>query len=87
MPKESIRALANKMLKKKVQEHERQWKERDKASARYKYNLRPLFMNLEFESHLEANPLLKAIEWMQDVFSKKQSLTKQKTAEIPTDFI
>ncbi len=44
-------------------------------------------MNLEFESHLEANPLLKAIEWMQDVFSKKQSLTKQKTAEIPTDFI
>ncbi|MES2608310.1 MAG: Tn3 family transposase [Pseudomonadota bacterium] len=87
LPKELIKALANKMLKKKVQEHERQWKERDKASARYKYNLRPLFMNLKFESRLEENPLLKAIEWMQDVFSKKQALTKQKTEEIPIDFI
>lgn len=44
-------------------------------------------MNLEFESRLPENPLLKAVEWMQSVFSKKQALTKQKTEEVPIEFI
>jgi TnpA family transposase len=44
-------------------------------------------MNLEFESRISEDPLLKAIEWMQDLFLKKQVLTKQKIENIPTDFI
>lgn len=43
LSKELIKSLANKMLKKKVQQHERQWKERNKTTVRYKQNLRPLF--------------------------------------------
>lgn len=87
LPKESIRSLANKMLKKKSQRINKQWIERDKAKTRYKQNLRPLFMNLEFESQLQDNPLLKAMKWMQSIFSKKEALAKQKIEDVPLDFI
>lgn len=87
LPKEEIRALANRMLKKKTKEQEGKWKERDKTAMRYKQNLRPLFMSLKFESQIENHPLLKAIEWMQDILSRKQGLNKQKTESIPVDFI
>ena len=87
LPKEEIRALANRMLKKKTKEQEGKWKERDKTAMRYKQNLRPLFMSLKFESRIENHPLLKAIEWMQDILSRKQALNKQKTENIPVDFI
>lgn len=87
LPKDKMRVLANKMLKKKPQQQEKQWAQRDKMMARYRHNLRPLFMNIEFESHIPNNPLLKAAHWMKSVFAQKLPLSKQKIEEIPLDFI
>lgn len=87
LSKEDIRTLANKMLNKKNQREGKQWKERDKTAVRYRHNLRPLFMSIEFDSRLKENPLLKAIHWMQGVFLRKQTLTKQKIDDIPIDFM
>ncbi len=44
-------------------------------------------MSIEFDSCLKDNPLLKAIHWMQGVFLRKQTLTKQEVDDVPTDFM
>lgn len=36
---------------------------------------------------IDNNPLLKSVQWMQNVFFKKQSLSSQKIEDIPDDFI
>ena len=87
LPKESIRSIGEKMVQKKQRKQDLQWEERDKAAIRYRHNLRPLFMRIDFESKLPDNPLLKAIRWMKSVFSKKESLSQQKFEEFPSEFI
>ena len=87
LPKESIRTIGKKMLKKPQHNLERQWKERDKRSARYKHHLRPLFMKIDFVSQFPDNPLLKAIQWMKKIFSIQQSLTKKPFEAFPHAFI
>jgi TnpA family transposase len=87
LPKESIKLLGEKLLKKTRHQQDSQWKERDKASARYKHHLRPLFVNIDFESKHEGNPLIKAIEWMKQIFEKQQSLAKQPADNFPKEFI
>jgi TnpA family transposase len=87
LPKASIRSIGEKMLKKTHRKQVIQWKERDKALSRYKHNLRPLFMKIDFESKLPDNPLLKAIGWMKSVFAKQQSLSQQAFDEFPREFI
>jgi hypothetical protein len=89
LPKESIRTIGEKMIKKHKPKRKQilMWKERDRASARYKHHLRPLFLATNFKSQQVDNPLLKAIEWMKEVFAKQQSLTQQNKDHFPQDFI
>jgi TnpA family transposase len=87
MPKEEIKIEGNQLIKKKIRRTEIQWKIRDKTVKRYKQNLRPLFTHTEFESRIDNNPLLKVIQWMQEIFLKKQSLPSQKIENIPDEFI
>ena len=87
LPKESIRSIGEKLVKKPNRKQEPQWKERDKAALQYIHNLRPLFMKIDFESQLPNNPLLKAIQWMKGIFIKKQPLTQQSFSDFPRDFI
>ena len=83
LPKESIRAIGEKLVKKPTRKQDSQWKERDKAALQYVHNLRPLLMKIDFESHILNNPLLEAIEWMKQVFTKKQSLIQQSFSDFP----
>lgn len=87
LPRESIRTIGEKLVKKPNQKLEPQWQERDKAALQYIHNLRPLFMNIDFESARPNNPLLKAIQWIKEVFTKKQSLTQQPFSAFPRDLI
>lgn len=87
LPKESIRAIGEKLVKKSNRKLDPHWKERDKAALQYIHNLRPLFMKIDFESHLPNNPLLKAIRWMKEVFTKKQTLTQQSFSAFPQGLI
>src|SRR3546814_19080545 len=56
LPKESIRSVGEKMIKKPQRKMENQWKERENAAARYKCHLRSLCANIEFSSLLPNNP-------------------------------
>ena len=87
LPKESIRAIGEKLVKKPAHRQDPQWKERDKAALQYVHNLRPLLMKIDFESDLPNNPLLQAIQWMKQVFTKKQTLTQQPLSAFPQDLI
>jgi TnpA family transposase len=87
LPKESIRAIGEKLVKKPTHKQEPQWKERDKAALQYVHNLRPLLMKIDFESDLSNNPLLPAIQWMKQSFTKKQTLTQQPFSAFPQDLI
>jgi TnpA family transposase len=87
LPKESIRSVGEKMLKKPQRKMENQWQEREKAAPRYKLHLRSLCVNIEFSSLLPNNPLLEAIQWMKGVFLKQQSLLQQPIGKFPRAFI
>lgn len=87
LPKDTIRSVGEKLVKKKQRMLDLQWKERDKAALRYKHNLRPLFMAIDFESKLPDNPLLKAINWIKSVFNKNQSLSQQAFDNFQCEFI
>jgi TnpA family transposase len=89
LPKESIRAIGEKMVKKHKPKRKQilMWKERDRAASSYKHHLRPLFLATDFKSQQADNPLLKAIQWMKQVFAKQQSLTQQHNDNFPRDFI
>jgi TnpA family transposase len=87
LPKETILSISEKMVKKPQHRQEFQWAERDKAAYRYKRNLRSLLIKIDFESQLPDNSLLKAIHWMKDSFTKKQSLSQQPFDEFPRSFI
>ena len=87
LPKEAIRAAAEKMLKKPQRKLESQWKGRDKANPRYKLHLRSLCVSIDFSSRLPNNPLLEAIQWMKGVFSKQESLLQQPSNQFPHTFI
>lgn len=89
LPKESIRTIGEKMVKKHKPKRKQliMWKERDRAAARYKHHLRPLLLAIDFKSQHTDNPLLKAIQWMKEVFTKQQSLTQQHSKHFPREFI
>ena len=87
LPKDTIRSIGEKMVKKPQRRQELQWEEREKMASRYKRHLRSLFMHIDFESRIPDNPLLQAIGWMKEVFSKKQSLSQQRFEAFPRNFI
>ena len=87
LPKDSIRSVGEKMMKKPQRKTEMQWKERDKAIQSYKRHLRRLFVDIDFSSLIENNPLLEAIQWMKEAFTKKQSLLQQPSNDFPNSFI
>lgn len=87
LPKEAIRSIGEKMIKKPQNKQIFLWKERDKASSQYKYQVRPLFMEIDFESQNPDHPLLKAIHWLKDIFKKQKSLSQQSLNDFPCEFI
>lgn len=89
LPKESIHTIGKKMIKKHKPKRKQliMWQERGRAVARYKHHLCPLLLTTDFKSQHADNPLLKAIQWMKEVFSKQQSLTQQHSKHFPRDFI
>jgi hypothetical protein len=87
LPKETICFLGEKMVKKPRRKQNALWQEREKASKRYKSNLRPLFMKIHFTSQNPDNPLLEAIHWLQHTFAKHRLLSKQPVHKFPCDFI
>lgn len=87
LPKEDIRIVGEKLVKKPHRQQSRLWEARDKAAARYKKHLRPLLACIDFESQLSDNPLLEAIQWTKDMLAKKKLLSKTSIDKFPKGFI
>lgn len=85
LPKNVIRSLGEKMVRKPQRKQNALWQARDKAASQYKYHLRSLFVKIHFTSQNPDNPLLEAIHWLQHIFKKHSSLSRQR--HFPTSFI
>ena len=87
LSKETIRSIAEKMMNKQKRNQHLQWEKRDKIAARYKIHVRPLFVEIAFESQLPDNPLFQAMSWMKEMFSKQKSLSERPIKDFPQEFI
>lgn len=87
LSKDSIRAIGQKLSKKKKHKQDLQWTVRDKMSSHYRHHLRPLFKKIEFSTLLQNNPLLESIKWIKGIFSKNKNLSKRLLKQCPRAFI
>lgn len=87
LPKESLLATGQRLCEKMESQHELRWQSIDKMALQFKKQLRPLFMTLDFSSMETESPWLRALTWMKDIFSRKQTLTTRTLATFPKDTI
>jgi TnpA family transposase len=87
LPREALLTAGKRLCEKPVSQLELRWQAIDRAAARFKQNLRPLAMALEFSAEPATSPWHAALCWMRDVFSREQRLSQRPVAEIPQDTI
>jgi len=63
------------------------WQHLDTLERSFKLSLRPIIRVITLEGSLPASPLLDAIQFLQRIFIKKQSLTQYDESELPLDLI
>lgn len=83
MPQDALRATGQRLCEKPVSQHELRWQAIDETAMRFKKQLRPLYMALEFASTAAESPWLRALAWMKTVFSRQQTLAARPLAECP----
>jgi TnpA family transposase len=87
LPKETIRVVGEKLVKKPHRQQSRLWEARDKIASRYRKHLRPLLTCIDFDSQLPDNSLLEAIHWTKDMLTKKKLFSKTSPDKFPKGFI
>ena len=87
LPRETLLTAGQRLCEKPVSQMELRWQAIDRAAARFKQNLRPLAMALDFSAAPATSPWHAALCWMRDVFSRQQRLAQRPVAEIPPDTI
>ena len=87
LPREALLTAGQRLCEKPIDRPELRWQAIDRAAARFKQNLRPLVMALEFSAEPVMNPWHAALCWMRDVFARQQRLAQRPVAEIPGDTI
>ena len=84
MSEEKLRSTCKLLTEEPVSQMDLRWQAVDKQSGLCTKNLRPLAMALDFSSNSASGKVwLAALQWMRDVFARKQRLAKQPLAEIP----
>jgi TnpA family transposase len=83
MPKEQIQEAGQRLSKKPVSRNALQWHAVDGQARRIRRHLRPLYSELELSSVSDANPWLAALDWMKEVFAKRQRLSQRPLSECP----
>jgi TnpA family transposase len=83
MPEDELR---NKVLvdcEKELKVIDFQWKMIDKHFHRYKLQLRPLMMAIDFSSTAPDSPWLAAITWLKDIFDADKTINKYPVTDCP----
>lgn len=64
-----------------------QWEHIDTLAARFKRNLRPILLSVEFASTSGQTSLMKALHFLKAAYHKERPLTQYQTDMFPTQFI
>jgi len=81
MEKERLKNKAEQMSKKPLTEHLLRWNAVNKNSRSFKLNLRPIFIELDFDSYKSRNNLLLAIKQLKKDFLENKQLTRKSNIE------
>lgn len=81
--KEKLKEQVSTLTEKSLKEIDFKWKTVDKHFHRFKIQLRPLMMALDFSSVTADSPWLNAINWLKDIFHLKQQLNKRTMTDCP----
>jgi TnpA family transposase len=87
MPKESVRKTGQQLCENPANEMAFRWQAVDQEVGRFRKQLRPLCMTLDFSSTTPECPWLAAIRWFREVFSRQQKLTQRPLSECPPETI
>lgn len=87
LDREKIPMVSRYISRNKFDETEIKWQHLEALSARIKINIRPLFMNTDFKSTTDNDPLIAATEFLKSVFYKKRNLRTIKTDDFPKAII
>ena len=87
LPREALLTAGQRLCEKPVSQMELRWQAIDRAAARFKQNLRPLAMALDFSAEPATSPWHAALCWMRDVFSRQQRLAQRPSPKSPADTI
>ena len=87
MPKDDLLTAGNRLCERSDSQLELRWRAVDRAAGRFKRNLRPLAMAIDFSAEPAGRQWRAALSWMKDVFNCQQRLVQRPLAEIPADTI
>ena len=83
IPEEDLRNKVSLDGEKELKSIDFQWKMIDKYFHRYKLQLRPLMMAIDFSSTVPDNPWLAAITWFKTIFGAGKTIDKYSVDESP----
>ena len=81
--KERLQEQVSTLTEKSLKEIDFKWNAVDKYFHRFKIQLRPLMMALDFSSVTPDSPWLNAINWLKTIFNLKQQLNKRTMSDCP----
>ena len=87
LPREALLTASQRLCEKPISQMELRWQAIDRVAVRFKQNLRPLAVALEFSAKPVTSPWHAALCWMKDVFSRQQRLAQRPVSEIPSGTI
>lgn len=83
MPKETLKTTAQRMSIKPISKLALQWQVVDGLSTLVRRHLRPLYLLLDLTCVIPDSPWAEALDWLREVFRKKQTLSQRPFAECP----
>ena len=87
LPQQKISFMSRYIAKTKFDEGGYIWEYHLQNAKTIKKNLRPVFMNINFESHIENDPLLDGVQFMKAAFQRGKSLNQFNPEDFPQEFI
>jgi hypothetical protein len=77
IPKETLLTVGKRLCDKPVSQIDLRWQAVDQLAGRFKKQLRPLAMDLDFSSLATPSPWLAALRWMKSIFARQQRLAQR----------
>ena len=87
LPENKISFMSRYISKTKFDETGYVWDHHQKFAQTIKKNLRPVFTNIDFASHIPEDPLMKGVNFLKEAFRQGKSLSQFDIQDFPQDLI